>query len=385
MKKKRVLLLSEGFGTGHTQAAHAIEKGLKILYPHVNARVIELGKILNPTVAPFILGAYRRTITMSPKLIGLIYRTNYNRSLTGFRRLALHRLFYNHAKKVLTQLNPDVIICTHPFPNAVISRLKRLGLDIPLYTLITDYDAHGTWISPEVNQYLVSSPKVERMLLERNVDSQRIRITGIPVHPDFWNKQPKDAVREELGLRNIPTVMIMGGGWGLPLQDQLMENIASWKGKIQLVFCVGNNEKLAERLRESTMFQHPDIHIIGYTRKVSKLMDASDLLVTKPGGMTCTEGLAKGLPMLFAPPLPGQEEENCDYFVKSGYGTVLQNSYVLHQQFSRLHHLYANGIAASGADARLNEYEPEACTRTVHELLMQSSTRRTPVMQYASR
>lgn len=383
MKKKRVLLLSEGFGTGHTQAAHAIEKGLKELYPHVNARVIELGKILNPTVAPFILGAYRQTVIKTPKLIGLIYRTNYNKSLTGFRRLALHRLFYNHAKKVLNQLDPDVIICTHPFPNAVISRLKRLGLNIPLYTLITDYDAHGTWISPEVNQYLVSTPKVERMLIEKNVDPSRIQITGIPVHPDFWKKQPKEAARSELNLKNMPTVMVMGGGWGLPLEDDLMEDIASWKGKIQLIFCLGNNEKLAERLKESRIFQHPDIHIIGYTRKVSKLMDASDLLVTKPGGMTCTEGLAKGLPMLFAPPLPGQEEENCEYFVESGYGTVLKDSRVIHQQFSTLYKTYQGDAGAS--ESHLGEYQPETCTRTVHELLMQASTRRTPVMQYASR
>ncbi|WP_211750190.1 glycosyltransferase [Paenibacillus sp. Marseille-Q4541] len=372
MRKKRVLLLSEGFGTGHTQAAHALEKGLKQLYPDVNARVIELGKILNPMLAPFILGAYRKTVTSTPRLIGLIYRSQ-NKRLNGFRRLALHRLFYSHTSKVITQLNPDVVICTHPFPSAIISRLKRQGLDIPLYTLITDYDAHGAWISPEVNQFLVSTPKVGSMLRQKQVEPCRIQVTGIPIHPDFWKEQSKQEAREELQLKALPTVMIMGGGWGLPLTDQLMEQMASWADKIQLLFCLGNNEKLIHRLKGSPLYQHPHIRILGYTNEISKLMNVADLLVTKPGGMTCTEGMAKGLPMFFAPPLPGQEEENCEYFVESGFGVVLKDSRTLDEHFIRLTTRFSETERGT-AISRPEEYDPEICTRTVYKLLTQHAS-----------
>ena len=93
MRKKRVLLLSEGFGSGHTQAAYALAMGLKQLSPGIQARVIELGKFLNPVVGPWIMSAYRKTVSKQPKLVGMMYRTQYHKSLNRFTQLALHRVF----------------------------------------------------------------------------------------------------------------------------------------------------------------------------------------------------------------------------------------------------------------------------------------------------
>ena len=107
----------------------------------------------------------------------------------------------------------------------------------------------------------------------------------------------------------------MAGGWGLSFDEEHLKTLTSWADRVQLLFCLGSNEKIIPKLKEMPCFQHPNIRIFGYTREVSKLMDVSDVLITKPGGMTCTEALAKGLPMLFVPPLPGQEEENCEYFL----------------------------------------------------------------------
>ena len=176
---------------------------------------------MNPTVAPLIFSAYRKTLSVQPKLVSLLYRTQYNKSLNGFTKLALHRIFYTQTAQVVSQLKPDIVICTHPFPNAVISRLKRQGLNIPLYTLITDYDVHGTWINPEVNKYLVSTPQVKALLEIRGVPSSQIQITGIPVHPDFWEAGDKVKLREEMGLQNMPTALLMGGGWGLSLTKSI--------------------------------------------------------------------------------------------------------------------------------------------------------------------
>ena len=102
-----------------------------------------------------------KTVSTRPRLVGMLYRSQYKKSLNRLTRLALHRIFYAQAQRVIEELRPDLIICTHPFPNAVVSRLKRQGLDVPLYTLITDYDAHGTWVNPEVDEYLVSTPHVK--------------------------------------------------------------------------------------------------------------------------------------------------------------------------------------------------------------------------------
>ncbi len=367
MRKKRVLLLSEGFGSGHTQAAYALAVGLKQLSPGIQARVIELGKFLNPVVGPWIMSAYRKTVSKQPKLVGMMYRTQYHKSLNRFTQLALHRVFYTQTAQVISQLKPDLIVCTHPVPNAVVARLKRLGLDVPLYTLITDYDAHGTWTSPEVNKYLVSTPLVKKKLMTHGISATRIEVTGIPVHPTFWQSYDKPAIQQEFELKNMPTVLIMGGGWGL-LSDNnhIMEYMTRYRENIQLIFCVGNNDKVREKLQADPNFQHPNIKVLGFTNDVSKLMDVSDLLITKPGGMTCTEGLSKGIPMLFYEPIPGQEEENCEYFIQHGFGEMLTSTETIDKWFTMIKEPYASSQFRHTLISKRNQqYSPTKCSQAV--------------------
>ncbi|RUS47807.1 glycosyltransferase [Cohnella sp. AR92] len=370
MRKKRVLLLSEGFGTGHTQAAYALSVGLRQLSPHLQARVIELGTFLNPVIGPLVLSAYRRTVSKQPKLVGRIYRSYYDKGLNRVTRFALHRLFYGHVSNVVQQLKPDVIVCTHPFPNAVVSRLKQLGLKIPLLTVITDYDAHGTWTNPEVDKYLVSTQSVRNKLVARGITPDRVEVTGIPVHPNFWSPHNRAEILEQFELSDMPTVLIMGGGWGLLSSDQLLDYMTSYADNVQLIFCLGSNDKTREKLLADSRFRHPNIKVMGFTKEVSKLMDVSELLVTKPGGMTCTEGMAKGIPMLFYEPIPGQEEENLDYFVTQGFGELLMSTETVDRWFRLIQEPYkANQHRDSLLAIRNAEYTPAKCAETVLGLL----------------
>lgn len=375
MRKKRVLLLSEGFGTGHTQAAYALASGMKRLDPDLQCRVIELGKFLNPTVGPLILSAYRRTVSSNPKLVGMLYRKQYDKSLNRLTKLALHRIFYTHAAQVIQQLKPDLIVCTHPFPNAVVSRLKRKGIHVPLITLITDYDVHGTWVNKEVNRYLVSTPQVRNLLLRRNVPAASIQVTGIPVHPNFWERADKHQLQAELGLKRMPTVLIMSGGWGVSFKKEMVNLLISWADQIQLIFCTGSNEKLLQKMKSSPVFAHPHIHLLGYTKQIDKWMDVSDLLITKPGGMTCTEGMAKGIPMLFYGVIPGQEEENGQYFVELGSAEMIHSPSVLNRWHHRLVFEYEQ-VEKSRQNSLMSTKpgrEPYYCAQQVIELLRQET------------
>ncbi|QWU17177.1 UDP-N-acetylglucosamine--LPS N-acetylglucosamine transferase [Paenibacillus sophorae] len=370
MRKKRVLLFSEGFGTGHTGAAYALAEGIKRLNPAVQCRVIELGRFLNPTVAPWILSAYRKTVSSQPKLVGMLYKTQYHRSLNRFTKLALHRVFYTHARQVIEQLKPDLIICTHPLPAAVVSRLKHLGLKVPLYTLITDYDAHGSWVNAEVNRYLVSTSRVKAILTGRGIPSDQVKVTGIPVHPKFWERSNREALRQELGLADMPTVLIMGGGWGLMFGEGIMNALTAKIDHIQLIFCMGSNNKLVDKMRSDPRFQHPNITVLGYSSDVNKLMDAADLLITKPGGMTCTEALAKGIPMLFYQAIPGQEEKNCQYFVELGLAEMLDSETVIDKWFRLLQREYAELEKQRRLRLSPDHYQPHHCAVTVLEMLI---------------
>lgn len=372
MTKKRVLILSEGFGSGHTQAGYALAAGLKKLNPQIKTKVLELGSFLNPTVAPWILSAYKLTINTSPALVGLLYRKQYKKPLGRLSTLALHKMFYHHAAQVIRQLRPDLIICTHPIPNTIISRLKAAGLNVPLCTLITDYDAHGSWITPEVEHYLVSTLEVRDLLIGRGISPEAIQVTGIPVHPEFWNIQNKQSARAELGIKDMPTALIMGGGWGLLFKEEFINRLSSWRDSVQLVFCMGSNEKLVAKLQKHPALRHHNITVMGHTCEISKWMDASDLLITKPGGMTCTEALAKGIPMLFYESIPGQEEKNREYFVSRGYGEVLASGDILDKWLKSI----SNEVSRREYSKKTSQlhplYKPERCAMDVMELLHSS-------------
>jgi len=369
LRKKRVLLLSEGFGSGHTQAARAISMGLRQLSSRIMTRVIELGAFQHPTIAPWIFSVYRKTVINRPRLVGLLYKQYNSKSLNRLTSLALHRICYSRTANIIKQLHPDIIVSTHPFPTIVVSRLKRAGLDIPLCTVITDYDANGAWADSAVNNYMVSTEEVKNKLMERGVSGQSIRVTGIPVHPNFWNIHNKTEIRAHFQLKDMPTVLIMGGGWGMIDNEELMNYAVLWRENIQLIFCTGDNDKVRQKLSEDTRYQHPNIHILGYSKNIDQLMEVSDLLITKPGGMTCTEGMTKCIPMLFFSPIPGQEEENCQYFSENGYGEEIKSLATIEKWFNRLNFEYADLVQNRTRKLEQASYSPQFCAQSIIELL----------------
>ena len=371
MSKRRVLVLSEGFGSGHTQAAHALSEGIKTLDPSISTRVFELGSFLNPKVAPVIISAYRKTVSKQPKVVGLMYRSNYKKPTTRLTKLALHKLFYTQTVKLIKHIRPVAIVCTHPVPNMITSRLIANGLQVPLYTVITDYDAHGSWINDEVSQYFVAADKVKQKLLDRGIDNSKVTVTGIPVRPNFWEKKlSKSEIRKNFNLKDMPTVLIMGGGWGLLNEDSALSYMTKWRESTQIIICTASNIKMRDDLLNNPLFRHPNIHIIGFTKQVDQLMEISDLLVTKPGGMTCTEGFSKALPMLFYEPIPGQEEENCEFFISMGYGEMLQDHDTVDRWFKLIHSkdkltVYKQKLQ----EIRDKQYDASKCAKTILQML----------------
>jgi processive 1,2-diacylglycerol beta-glucosyltransferase len=218
---------------------------------------------------------------------------------------------------IIEQEKPYLVICTHPFTSSSVSRLKRLGYLFTLCTVITDFHVHGAWVHSEVDIYLVSSEDVSSQLIKMGIPKNRLIVTGMPMSSNFWTRKNKQEIRKKLKLKNIPSVLIMGGGLGLGGISQLAYELLKWKEKIQVIICTGKNEKLRKTLLKDEMFHHPHVHIIGFVDHIDEWMEATDLLITKPGGLTCYEALSKGLPMYIFQPIPGHEERNCDYLVKN--------------------------------------------------------------------
>jgi processive 1,2-diacylglycerol beta-glucosyltransferase len=324
--QKKVLILSEAFGSGHTKAAEALAQGISLQEPSVQTQIIEIGRMLHPSISNLILGSYKQTIKMCPFLWKKIYHlTRHNQTTPSWLQVVIYQLLHRNIEKVLEQIKPDLIICTHPFSSSSLSRLKRLGYPVSLCTIITDFHAHRVWVQPEVNLYMVSDDEVRQQLIRCGIPKHRIAVTGIPIKSNFWTQHNKREARAKLNLKDMPTVMVMGGGLGLGGIKDLAHSLIKWKESIQLIICTGYNHSLKRSLECDKHFQHPHIVIMGFVDIIDQLLDATDLLITKPGGITTFEALSKGVPMLIFQPIPGHEEYNCNHLVKHRLAIRIQN------------------------------------------------------------
>lgn len=370
MINKKVLILSEAFGNGHTTAAEALAQGLDQLAPAVRTHIVEAGQELHPITTTLMFRFYVQLIKAFPSSWRKLYVTKQSQPVSKSVQYVIYNMFHRNLNNLLDQETPNLVICTHPFTSSSLSRLKRLGYPLNLCTVITDFHAHGIYVQPEVDLYLVSNEAVQQELVSMGVNSSRIRITGIPTKSKFWSKHDKQEVRRILEVKDMPTVMVMGGGCGLGGIGRLAHALAKWKESLQLVICTGHNETLKQSLSKHASFRHPHIRVLGFVDNIDKWMDASDLLITKPGGLTCFEALCKGIPMLLYQPIPGHEEKNCDFLAKNNLAVRIENE---HEADEWIHKLLFHPREIELFQERIRLYgqqtDPLASTESIIQLL----------------
>jgi processive 1,2-diacylglycerol beta-glucosyltransferase len=321
-----VLILTGNLGDGHRQAAFAMAETAKRLYPGAKIRVVDVMEGGHPRLHQLGQFLYMLWITKLPWLYGFLFRQTKNDTLLSrfLRRLPLSSP--GRLKRLLADADPSVIVSTFPAASAAVTRLKRRQFTAaPVITVITDHTYHSYWLHPETDLYIVGSEHVRQALRRWPVSDRKIAVTGIPVRSAFARQQEQRSLRMKLGLQpDLPTVMIMGGGGGLIGGDwaKLLRAPGLLQRPMQIVIVCGRNDKLKERLtRDMQGYPHP-VMVTGYVDYVNELMAASDLLISKPGGLTSSEALASELPMLLYRPLPGQEHDNAAYL--TGIGAAVQ-------------------------------------------------------------
>ncbi|WJH35219.1 hypothetical protein N6H14_03860 [Paenibacillus sp. CC-CFT747] len=226
--------------------------------------------------------------------------------------------------RLLQEVRPTVVVCTFPGAAAAMSMLKENGLtDLPLVTVITDHTDHSYWLHPCTDRYIVGSEHVKEALMGHQIPESRIAVTGIPIRPRFVGRFDRGTLRRKYGLHpDLPTVLVMGGGLGM-IGREFTETLRSSDimETMQVIFVCGQNEKLKQQL-DGEFRGCRGVLTTGYVDHIHELMALSDLLITKPGGLTTSEAVAMELPMLLHKPLPGQEQDNAAYLVKSGVAVM---------------------------------------------------------------
>ena len=322
----KIMLLTAATGGGHLRAAAAVEKYIRdnTSYDVVTVDALKaVGRFLDKPVCD----AYRFMAKRVPAMFGRLYRQTNRQNLFSDLVPKLSGLFSNLLFQAISRYDPDVILTTHPFATEMVSDLKEDGmLAAPLICILTDYGVHRAWIAPRVDAYVVASEDMVPELQSFGVEESKIYPFGIPVHGVFFHREDRDMLLRDLRLDpGLPTVLFMAGSFGVANIIKLYRELASTDVKMQIIAITGRNQRLYEAFeRELAAGERIPTRLIYFTDEVEKYMHASDLLVTKPGGLTVSEALACNLPMAVFDAIPGQEEDNANFLKVHDMGVRLK-------------------------------------------------------------
>ena len=322
----RVAILHATAGSGHKSAAQAIAAAIAAAHRGATVREVDTLVYASRLYRSTYAQSYNAMAARAPGLWGALYRSwalaPVNKG-TAPVRLAVDRLNLRRLVRVVEREHPDAIVCTHFLPvEALSTRRGRGSLRVPLFCVITDFTAHPIWVYPHVDRYFVASDEVADELHRHGVARDRIEVSGIPVHPRFAERIGRDEAREHFQLdRGRPVVMLMGGGSGVGPLAELADRVARLPARPQVVVVCGMNPRLKARIEQiarSSRHGQEGIRALGFTQEVDVLLEASDLLVGKAGGLTCSEALIKGTPIVIFKPTPGQEVRNAEFLEHHG-------------------------------------------------------------------
>lgn len=315
----KVLLLTAATGGGHARAAEALAECLERKHPDWETVIADSLKCISPVVDKMVVGSYISTVKNIPGLYGTLYDlSEKGMAITDLTR-ALNRLLSYRFRSYIEDVKPSVIICTHSIPLQMLSSLKRANrINIPVIGIVTDFTSHLFWKLNGVDALVVAHGHIKEDMVDMGIPSPVIHTYGIPVSSAFYKKGDRRRLLSELGLRDKPTLLIMGGSLGFGQVKDIFKSLLKYDRDIQLIAVTGRNERLRKQLEELSQGCGKRVIVLGYTYRVHDLMDVADFIITKPGGVTVSEALVKRLPIVITPPIPGQEERNARFLEGEG-------------------------------------------------------------------
>lgn len=318
----RILITTITAGAGHVQAAAALDEAWKKAHPKDVVERIDLLTLFSPLHKKIYQDGYVKLIAHAPEVWGMVFNKMDNPNL--LRRLAKWRKAVGSSSsrkftKFVKQFAPDVVLCTHYLPVELLGGLRNDWPEKPPFTvsIVTDFEAHALWMEPNVDLYCVAAEETRARLIARGAEAKNVLATGIPIASKFSNRIDSAAVRKQYGLRDdMPILLVLGGGFGMGPVAEILAGLDQVNHAFQTLVVAGKNEELRRELAGQDR-KHPT-HVLGFVTNMHELMAISDLLLTKPGGLTTSEAMAMGKPLFILNPIPGQEAANSDFLLERG-------------------------------------------------------------------
>ena len=324
---KKIIIFYASYGSGHLSAAKSIESVINEKYPEIETKIIDCMKYVNKGVEKITTAAYRGMAKKAPWVWGKIYNASQKGVLAHISTKS-NAMLAVKLLKLLREEKPDMVISAHPFSSQMCAYLKRKGkIDFPLATIMTDFAPHDQWLVGHENTefFFVAHDKMKNYLISKGIEESKVFDFGIPISTRFTKQYNRDEILKEFNLQNNKKTILFFGGWNSGNAQtrtlKIFEVLATYSNDYQLVAISARNQKLQEGYEKIVKENNlTNVKILDYTTKVPELMAISDLVVAKPGGLTTSESLAMGLPMIIINPIAGQEEENAEFLEEKGVG-----------------------------------------------------------------
>jgi len=378
-KKKRILILSASVGSGHVKAADALASAFRARDDVEEVLSDDSLDHTNVLHKQFYSSLYKRLSGLLPDFLGWWYETSDDPWVSDKGRLVFDLPQALPLMNLVKDFRPDAVICTHFMPAGVVSYLIGSGrLETELGIVITDYHFHAFWMTRAFHWYFVAQEEDRIHMQELGLPGERIHVTGIPVGADFSKPVDAAAVRLRHGLDpGKPTLLVAAGTLGLSPALAVVRRLVELDGGVQAFVTCGKNSDLKKDVEELVAGCPGRFKVLGFTGEMPDLMGASDLLLSKPGGITTAESLARGLPIVILDPIGGQEERNADVLLEAGAAIKCSEVTVLNHKLKRL--LNEPGRLAAMAENARRLGRPAAAT-DIAKIVATESPRRPAVI-----
>jgi processive 1,2-diacylglycerol beta-glucosyltransferase len=328
----KILVLSASVGAGHMRAAEAIELAVRELAPEATVKNVDILTLTNAVFRRFYAKAYLDLVNRSPHVLGYVYDLMDQPSRSGRNRrdrlrLAVEKLNLRPFLRFLESEPWDLVINTHFLPAEIIASLrKNEQLNVRQVTVTTDFETHRLWVNQPCDHYFTATEEGARYLAHWGVPSENVTVTGIPIHPLFRTPKDRAACSAKHGLSgDRPAVLQMAGGFGVGPIERLYRALLDVEVPLEVMVVSGRNEAVKTQLEAVPVPERHRAKILGFTKDIDELMAAADLVMSKPGGLTTSETLARGAAMVIVNPTPGQEYRNSDFLLENGAAIKVNN------------------------------------------------------------
>ncbi|MDO4617989.1 MAG: glycosyltransferase [Clostridia bacterium] len=363
----KVLLMSVKAGYGHHSTAQAIMDCFRDM--SIECEMLDTFDYIDPLLCETIDRGYLFSTKNFPDMYGKAY-SKLDKRVSPYKKYSfvglISKFVSSKLRDYIADYAPDVIIATHSFAALVLTYMKHKGLiDMPTFGIVTDFTVHPFWESTDIDYYVTPDKLLNNQMRKKGIPEEKILPFGIPINRKFLKKQTKQEAREALGIGDKRTILLMMGSMGFGNIEKQLEAICDIDVDMQVLCVCGKNEKIKKEIDSHDEWKDKII-TYGFVDNVDVMMDASDCIITKPGGLTTSELLAKRLPAIIMNPIPGQEDRNMEFLVNNGAAISVSETYGLDEA---LYGLFSNSTRLRLLKVAVSRLGKPNSTRTLCEFV----------------